>query len=250
MEGSWFLAKNPVCNINDTEPSDWWNHRWFASIAKAWISLHLLAVARANRKAVLIVTWSLDALCRCSYGAFCRQTKTQDKSHFGVRDLCTGHCNLKDLIKSDNRTDSITSLKFMSIWDHGPIALDDTYLIFFLRKVVNKEVGCNCKRGWDQIDLLSMHHLEYTTHFESQTFWVDIRLDFETKSAMFCEIFLSLIDGLITPKREEQVMGELDVENILLIVSVVLETVEDKLELILTVVTPLRTMDVGAKVEQ
>ena len=27
--------------------------------------------------------------------------KTQDKSHFGVRDRCTGHCNTKDLINSD-----------------------------------------------------------------------------------------------------------------------------------------------------
>ena len=39
--------------------------------------------------------------CKGSYGAFCRQTKTQDKSHLGVRDLCTGHCNSKDLINSD-----------------------------------------------------------------------------------------------------------------------------------------------------
>ena len=34
-------------------------------------------------------------------GAFCRQTKTQDKAHFGVRDLCTGCCNSKYLINSD-----------------------------------------------------------------------------------------------------------------------------------------------------
>ena len=33
--------------------------------------------------------------------ACCRQIKTQDKSHFGVRDLCTGRCNSKDLINSD-----------------------------------------------------------------------------------------------------------------------------------------------------
>ena len=58
-------------------------------------------MARANRKAVLIVTCSLEALCNGSYGAFCRQTKTQDKSHFGVRDLYTGRCNSKDLINSD-----------------------------------------------------------------------------------------------------------------------------------------------------
>ena len=45
--------------------------------------------------------WSLDALCRGSYEAFCKQTKTQDKSHSGIRDLCTGRCNSKDLINSD-----------------------------------------------------------------------------------------------------------------------------------------------------
>ena len=44
---------------------------------------------------------ALDALCKGSYGAFCRQTKTQDKSHLGVRDLCTARCNSKDLIHSD-----------------------------------------------------------------------------------------------------------------------------------------------------
>ena len=44
-------------------------------------------------------------------------------------------------------------------------------------------------------------------------------------------------------------MGEL-VETFLLIVSVVLERGEDELELILIVVTPLRTMDVEAKEEQ
>ena len=58
-------------------------------------------MARANRKAILIVRWSLDALCKGSNGNFCRETKTQDKSHFGVRDLCIGHCNSKDLINSD-----------------------------------------------------------------------------------------------------------------------------------------------------
>ena len=73
----------------------------FGSIAKARISLHLLAVVRANRKVVLIVTRSLDALCKGSNGDFYRETKTQDTSHFGVRDLCTGRCNSKDLINSD-----------------------------------------------------------------------------------------------------------------------------------------------------
>ena len=64
-----------------------------------------------KRKAVFIVTCSLDALCKGSYGAFWRQTKTQDKSHLEVRDLCTGRCNSKDLISSDKtgyRSDSIT----------------------------------------------------------------------------------------------------------------------------------------------
>ena len=42
-------------------------------------------------------------------------------------------------------------------------------------------------------------------------------------------------------------MGDLDVETFLLLVSVVLERAEDKLELILIVVTPLKTMDVGPK---
>ena len=45
-------------------------------------------------------------------------------------------------------------------------------------------------------------------------------------------------------------MGDLDVETFLLIVSVVLEKAEDELELILTVVTPLRTTDTEAKEEQ
>ena len=66
---------------------------------------------------------------------------------------------------------------------------------------------------------------------------------------MFCENFLSLIDYLITPKREERVMGDLDVETFLLIAPVVLERV-DKLELILIVETPLRTTDIKAKEEQ
>ena len=45
-------------------------------------------------------------------------------------------------------------------------------------------------------------------------------------------------------------MGDLDVETFLLILSVVLERAEDELELILIVVTPLRTTDVEAKEEQ
>ena len=75
---------------------------------------------------------------------------------------------------------------------------------------------------------------------------VPVRLDFETKSETFCEIFLSVIDCLITPKREDRVMGGLDVETFLLLVSVVLERADDELELKLVVVVPLRTMVVGA----
>ena len=81
-------------------------------MSNACISLHLLAVARANRKAVLIVTQSL---CRGSNGAFCRHTKTQDKSHSGVRDLCTGHCGSKDLINSDNAGLEPTLLPVLSL---------------------------------------------------------------------------------------------------------------------------------------
>ena len=44
------IAKNPTCNINDTELSDWLNLKWLSSIAKAWILLDLLAVASANKK--------------------------------------------------------------------------------------------------------------------------------------------------------------------------------------------------------
>ena len=45
---------------------------------------------------------------------------------------------------------------------------------------------------------------------------------------MLSKNFLSLIDCLITPKREEQVMGDLDVETFLLLMSAVLERAEDK----------------------
>ena len=68
----------------------------------------------------------------------------------------------------------------------------------------------------------------------------------------FAKFFVSLIDCLITPKCEERVMGDLDVETVPLVVSVpvILERAEDELELILVVVTPLRTKDVEAKEEQ
>ena len=54
---------------------------------------------------------------------------------------------------------------------------------------------------------------------------------------MFCENFLSLIDCLITPKREGRVMRDLDVETFPLTVSEILERAEDGSELILTVVS-------------
>ena len=99
--------------------------------------------------------WCLDALCRGSNGDFCRETKTQEKYHFGVRDLFTGRCNSKDLINSD-KTGLDLILEFESIWDHRSITFDGTYLILFLREKVNKEVGYYCKRGRDRINLLSM----------------------------------------------------------------------------------------------
>ena len=34
-------------------------------------------------------------------GLFVDKLKNKDKSQFGVRDLCTGRCNSKDLINSD-----------------------------------------------------------------------------------------------------------------------------------------------------
>ena len=72
----------------------------------------------------------------------------------------------------------------------------------------------------------------------------------ETKSATFCENFLSLIECLITPKHEVSEMGDFDIGIFLLLVLVILEGTEDNSELILVVVTPLRTKDVEAKEEQ
>ena len=47
-----------------------------------------------------MVTCNSEALLRGSKGGFCKHTKTYDKSHLGVRDLCTGRCSSKDLISS------------------------------------------------------------------------------------------------------------------------------------------------------
>ena len=52
---------------------------------------------------------------------------------------------------------------------------------------------------------------------------------------MFCEKFLSLIHCLITPKREERVMGDLDAETSPWLALAILERVEDELERILIV---------------
>ena len=52
---------------------------------------------------------------------------------------------------------------------------------------------------------------------------------------------------MITAKHEKRVMGGLDVETFPLLVSVVLKIAEQELELIVIVVTPLRTTDVEAK---
>ena len=57
---------------------------------------------------------------------------TQDKSHLGVRDLCTGCCNSKDLINSDKTGLDLTLLpvlKIESIRNHRPVALNSTNLI-------------------------------------------------------------------------------------------------------------------------
>ena len=64
---------------------------------------------------------------------------------------------------------------------------------------------------------------------------------------MFYKNFLSLTDCVITPKREGSELGGFDVETFLLLVLIVLEKVEDKLELRQAVVVPLRTMLVAAK---
>ena len=65
-------------------------------------------------------------------------------------------------------------------------------------------------------------------HFASWTFCVDVLFDLETKSATFCENFLSLIDCLITPKREGREVGGFDEQIFLWIESRVLELVADE----------------------
>ena len=78
---------------------------------------------------------------------------------------------------------------------------------------------------------------------------VDALLDLETKSATFCENFLSLIDCLITPKREGRELGGFDVQIFLWIESVVLELVADESELTLIEEEVLRTTVAVARTE-
>ena len=66
----------------------------------------------------------------------------------------------------------------------------------------------------------------------------------------FAKTFLSLIDCLITPKREDRAVGDFDVEIFLLLVSEVLERVKDELELTLIAVESPRTTAAEAKEEQ
>ena len=61
-----------------------------SSIERACSSPTLLAVAKANKKAVLIDQSNNDALDIGSYGAFDRDHRTQVKFHFGTIDLLTG----------------------------------------------------------------------------------------------------------------------------------------------------------------
>ena len=99
-----------------------------------------------------------EALCKGSYGTSCRQAKTQDKSHLGVSNLCTGLCYSKDLVNSDKTglDPILLRLKLESLRYHRSIALNSTNLILFLREKVNEEVGYNSKRGQDRINPPSM----------------------------------------------------------------------------------------------
>ena len=58
-----------------------------------------------------------------------------------------------------------------------------------------------------------------------------------------------LIDCLITPKSEGHVMGDVDAETFLLLVSDVLEIAEDEIELKVVVVVPLGAIFIGVKEE-
>ena len=71
----------------------------------------------------------------------------------------------------------------------------------------------------------------------------------ETKSAMFCENFLSLTDCLITPKREGRELGGFDEWIFLWTESRVLEIVADESGLTLRVGEVLRTTVVVARME-
>ena len=90
--------------------------------------------------------------------------------------------------------------------------------------------------GRNQIKLLFMTPIGVYDPFWIIEFLSRCSSWFWDKSTTLCQNFLSLIDCLITPKREERVMGDLDVETFHLHASTVLERAEDELELILIVV--------------
>ena len=94
---------------------------------------------------------------RSSNGTFCKQVKTQDKSHLGVRDLCTGCCSLKDLINSDKTGLDPILLPVLNLRVfYSCIFVDGTYSIHFLREKVDEEISYHCKRDRDRIIFLSM----------------------------------------------------------------------------------------------
>ena len=71
----------------------------------------------------------------------------------------------------------------------------------------------------------------------------------ETKSATFYKIFLSLIDCLITPKREGRELGGFDEQIFLWIELEALELVADESALTLKAAEVLRTSVVVARTE-
>ena len=99
----------------------------------------------------------IRTLCKGSNGAFCRQTRTQDKSHLGVGDHCTGRCNSKDINSDKTGLDPILlRVLNLRVRYHRSITLNSTNLIHFLREKVNEEICYNNKRGIDRINLPSM----------------------------------------------------------------------------------------------
>ena len=62
------------------------------------------------------------------------------------------------------RTDSVTSFEFKSVRIQSSITFNSTNLIFLLREKVNEEIGYNCNRGRDWINLLSMIPIRQEGH--------------------------------------------------------------------------------------